>query len=965
MNKSFSKPNTNDLTNVFESGKCAQAIRKGLIFMTPLVILSSMAQVALNFPVDSYQEWLLSPSAHFFYQVFFRLYCATLDCFSLILSFSVAWCYAEQLEVKSGKSFVSFGAAASFALLAGLGSGHFDSKYFGTAGISVSLLAALVTTKLFHMLSQLSLFQVRNEDADSFLSKMATSIFPLGIILVGTAVVSCLMDSLFHVCLPELIETFLTAVFLRLQINTSRIVTGIFYTVSLHLLWFFGIHGSHVFFEINEVFLKNLLHHNMEAAALNLPPVEIVNTVSLNVYCNIGGAGATLALVIAILLGSRGRGIRRIAKFAALPSLFNVNEILLFGLPIVFNPMLFLPFILAPALNLCIGYGATALGLVPVICSDIHWTTPPLFSGYMATGSISGALLQVFLILADVLVYLPFVKAMDNRNPLFKDLYEDDFEKIKTMEEKDTENRRLIHALSNMYEDVYEAHMETRTVRIIRTSLKNSHVAGEVEVPFERFREPLMETVSPEEQEELGSLLSSRNFSDKLLENNVQEREIKIKRDGAYRWIRVLFILSEVKNGKPSVITITSMDIDEMKKVKEEHDMALLSAYEAARQASMAKSDFLSSMSHDIRTPMNAILGMCTIARQHMDDRKRVEDCLDKINASSTHLLNLINAVLDMSKIESGKMIFHEHPFNLKQMLTEICDIIQPRAAQKKQEFCCDFNGLGNSNVIGDALRIRQIFVNILGNAVKFTPENGRITFEAHTCPSVYKDYTTLEFTCSDTGIGMDEEFKNKMFQPFVRDAKTEVREVEGNGLGMAIVKNIIDIMNGEIYVDSEVGKGTTFTIVLHLKDDKDTVSSPDPEQPWKQKDICNLEGRRILLVEDNELNREIAVEFLAMTGEEIEEAVNGKQAVERMEASPPHYYDLILMDIQMPEMNGCEAAKRIRKLEREDSDLPIIAMTANAFSDDIRMTKEAGMNEHISKPIDLPKLYQVLGRCL
>ena len=155
------------------------------------------------------------------------------------------------------------------------------------------------------------------------------------------------------------------------------------------------------------------------------------------------------------------------------------------------------------------------------------------------------------------------------------------------------------------------------------------------------------------------------------------------------------------------------------------------------------------------------------------------------------------------------------------------------------------------------------------------------------------------------------------------------------------------------------------FTIVLHLKDDKDTVSSPDPEQPWKQEDICNLEGRRILLVEDNELNREIAVEFLAMTGAEIEEAVNGKQAVERMEASPPHYYDLILMDIQMPEMNGCEAAKRIRKLEREDSALPIIAMTANAFSDDIRMTKEAGMNEHISKPIDLPKLYQVLGRFL
>ena len=608
MNGSFSytpyenkiKERKKSITNFLESGKSSQAIRKGLIFMTPLIIISSLALVTLSFPVDAYQKWLLTEEARPFFEILNRIYNSTINYFSLILSFSVAWCYAEQLKIKNGKSFVSFGATASFMLLIGVGSAQFDYQYFGTAGISSSLLAALITTKLFHLLSQCSIFQIKNEDTDSFLSKMASSIFPMGCILVIFAVFSFMIDTMFNACFQDLIERFLTVIFM--QLRTSRLLTGIFYTVSLHLLWFFGIHGSHVYYEINEVFLSNLLNHNMAAVAAGQTPVEIVNTVSLNVFCNLGGAGSTLALVIAILLVSKRISVRRVAKFVIIPSFFNVNEILLFGLPIIFNSILFLPFILIPFTNLCIGYAATILGLVPVICNDINWTTPPLFSGYVATGSIAGTILQIVLIIIDVAIYIPFVKKLDKKCIWFADLYEDNFEKITTMEEKDNESRRLIYALSNMYDEVYEANMETKTIRIVRTAAKNNSFIAEQEIAFQTFRTWVMKNVTSEYHHELENILSSDEFHDKIVESNIIEKEIKIIVDGKSQWVRVQFIASEIKNGNPSIITITVMDINEFKQIQEEHSMALMSAYEAARQASNAKSAFLSNMSHDIRT---------------------------------------------------------------------------------------------------------------------------------------------------------------------------------------------------------------------------------------------------------------------------------------------------------------------------------------------------------------------------
>ena len=857
---------------------------------------------------------------------------------------------------------MAFGATASFILLIGVGSEGFNPAYFGTSGLSSSMVAALVTTKLFHLLSQRPVFQLKNEDEDSFLSKMAASIFPLGCIIGAFAIFSFALDTLFHMCLQDVIKNLLTAVFVRLQ--GSRLLMGAFYTLTLHLLWFFGIHGSHVYFEINEIFLNNLLHDNVAAAAAGQPAVEIVNTVSLNTFCNIGGAGATLALVIAILMVSRSRNIRRVAKFAAVPSLFNVNEILLFGLPIVFNPVLLIPFLITPFLNLCIGYGATAAGLVPVISNDINWTTPPLFSGYVATGSFAGVILQAVLIAVDILIYMPFVKKLDKKSLLLADLYEDDLEKIKTMEEKENENRRLILALSNMYDDVLEANVENKTIHIVRTS-DASGFCNEEDITFQRFKEQVVNRVVEAEPGEFENLLSSEAFQNRLMEDGVLEKEIKVEAGGTRHWVRLQFVMMESKKGRPSLIMITVMNIDSLKRKQEEQNMALMSAYEAATQASAAKSAFLSNMSHDIRTPMNAILGMCTIARQHTDDRERVEDCLDKINAASIHLLNLINAVLDMSKIESGKVTLEERPFRLGQMLDEICVIIQPRMAQKKLNFHTAFDEVRDITVTGDPLRIRQIFVNILGNAVKFTPEGGRVSFEARRCTQSYSEYASIEFVCSDTGAGMSEEFKAKLFQPFERDSRQEILAAEGNGLGMSITKNIVDLMNGEIYVDSSIGKGSTFTVILHLKETREAEALQELEQEDGQELPGNMEGKRILLVEDNELNREIAREFLSMTGAELEEAVNGREAVEKVRSSPIHYYDLIFMDIQMPEMNGYEAARAIRSMEREDAGLPIIAMTANAFADNIRMAREAGMNEHLSKPIDMKRLFYMMKKFL
>ena len=531
------------------------------------------------------------------------------------------------------------------------------------------------------------------------------------------------------------------------------------------------------------------------------------------------------------------------------------------------------------------------------------------------------------------------------------------------MREKDIENTRLIHSLTNVFLDVYELDLETELIHIIRTEQDDMRLLKTEEIDFSTFKRFLLQNVPEEKKKKLEEEFETERICARIQEVSIVEREFQKWYEHSTSWFRIQFILSMTREKKRPIVTVTVMNIDDLKRLQEEQNKALLSAYESARQASRAKSDFLANMSHDIRTPMNAIMGMSTIARRNIHDPEKLEDCLNKIDASSKHLLSLINSVLDMSKIESGKVVFVEEVFQLDQMIEDIKRIVQPQAEKKDIQFTGEYETLQGVMVKSDPLRIRQVLLNIVGNAIKFTPEKGKVHCSGFKVLSIYDGYSTFEFTCEDNGIGMDQEFVDKIFQPYERSKNVTSNEIEGSGLGMFISKNIVEMMNGEIYVESKKGEGTKFTVIFHLKE----IS----EQPEKEKTEQNeetqiafdaMKGKRILLVEDNDMNREIAQEFLTEEGILVENAVNGKEAVEKMEQSSLYYYDLILMDIQMPVMNGYEASAAIRRMDREDIGLPIIAMTANAFSDDIRQAKEAGMNEHIAKPIDVSVMFSVLS---
>lgn len=524
----------------------------------------------------------------------------------------------------------------------------------------------------------------------------------------------------------------------------------------------------------------------------------------------------------------------------------------------------------------------------------------------------------------------------------------------------------------------------------------------------------------------------------------------------------------------------------------EQQNYDLEFALKEAEAVNKAKSSFLSSMSHDIRTPMNAIVGMTTIGLSHIDEKSRVLDCLQKIHIASSHLMSLVNDVLDMSRIDSGRLVLNEEAFSLADVIHGIAVIVRPQAAAKKQELQIEMGHIYEENLIGDSLRLRQILVNIIGNAVKYTPENGKITVKLSQFikKSGSDDAVWLDFICEDNGIGMNSDFVKRIFIPFERDRSFETENIEGTGLGMAIVKSIIDKMNGTIEVESEKGKGSSFHIQLPLTASEAANATPklpsnrnvlvvngmktyaeqickylkesgfEPialtngleavtwltenkyedtmpciillgqgiegvpvlelaahmrqlvgkslpiayvsEEDWSKIEYratrvgintfvpCPLfrsrlihtvleltadaymsEGadqtldyssRRILLVEDVEINQEIVIEMLFSTGVKVETANNGLEAVEMFTKSSPGYYDLVFMDVKMPVMDGYEATRQIRALSREDAkNVWIVAMTADAFVEDVRKAKESGMNDHCSKPVDLQRLMEII----
>lgn len=393
-------------------------------------------------------------------------------------------------------------------------------------------------------------------------------------------------------------------------------------------------------------------------------------------------------------------------------------------------------------------------------------------------------------------------------------------------------------------------------------------------------------------------------------------------------------------------------------------------ALKVAESASKAKSTFLSNMSHDIRTPMNAIIGFATLALDDIRDGKKVQDYLSKILSSSKHLLGLINDILDMSRIESGKVILEEQETDLVTTLQELQSIMEGQAKERKLKLHVDYSNLRDRYVFCDKTRLNQVMFNLLANAVKFNSEGGSIWLTMSqlepTCE--VEDRAIYEIRVKDTGIGIDKEFIKHIFEPFERERTSTVSKIQGTGLGMAITKNIVDMMGGTIEVESQKGVGTEFIIRLELRLQAEArVANEDgTKQHGHAEGGTEFAGKRLLLAEDNDLNREIACMLLSKYGFVIDTAENGQEAVDLVAASAPDYYDLVLMDIQMPVMDGHEATRRIRSLEdKELAKVPVVAMTANAFDEDRKAAKECGMNGFISKPINMQEVVQALRMCL
>ena len=392
----------------------------------------------------------------------------------------------------------------------------------------------------------------------------------------------------------------------------------------------------------------------------------------------------------------------------------------------------------------------------------------------------------------------------------------------------------------------------------------------------------------------------------------------------------------------------------------EKYKAELLIAAKKAEAANEAKTEFLQRMSHDIRTPINGICGFVNMADHYADDIKKQTEYRTKVKEASNLLLELVNDVLDMSKLESGEIVLEEIPFNLSSIFKEVFVVIEQMASEQNIQIEWEKKEIIHRDFIGSPGYVKRVMMNILSNAVKYNRENGHIYISCMEIPSKQPEMTTMEFVCRDTGIGMTEEFQKCVFEPFAQEHTGSRTKFAGTGLGMSIAKNLVEKMGGSISFESKEGAGTTFVIQVPFKID------PDADKREEQRDVSekSIKGLHILLAEDNELNMEIAEFVLQNVGADVTKAWNGQEAVELFRKSEPGGFDTILMDIMMPVMNGYEAAKKIRSLDREDAKtIPIIAMTANAFTEDRLKAKESGMNEHIVKPLDVELLIKVIHK--
>ena len=435
------------------------------------------------------------------------------------------------------------------------------------------------------------------------------------------------------------------------------------------------------------------------------------------------------------------------------------------------------------------------------------------------------------------------------------------------------------------------------------------------------------------------------------------DREFIHQETGEPHYIHVTGFINEVQGAKKCIVDLSD------RTGEHQTTLAVEAALEIAEKASQAKTDFLSNMSHDIRTPMNAIVGLTTLMENELDQPEKLAEHLHKLESSGQLLLGIINNILDMSRIESGKTTLSVEPMHLSQQLDQLSTMIRAQASEKAQTFTVSTH-LRHENLLADPTRLNQVLMNILSNAVKYTPRGGHIRFEVEELPR-NEHYAKYRFVVQDDGIGMSKAYQKTLFDPFTREERSGTNRVQGTGLGMAITKNIVDLMGGSISVESATGKGTRFEVVLEFPIDTEADAVPEAQAlPEEPEDVSPLCGMNFLCAEDNAINAEILELLLESKGAHCKIYPNGQEIVDAFASVKPGEYDMILMDVQMPVMDGLEAARRIRSSANPLGQvIPILAMTANAFLEDMQKSKEAGMDEHLSKPVDIDALEQTVKR--
>lgn len=528
-------------------------------------------------------------------------------------------------------------------------------------------------------------------------------------------------------------------------------------------------------------------------------------------------------------------------------------------------------------------------------------------------------------------------------------------------EEEERLNNLFMHLLTK-YRGLY--HINTITKEVV--PFFTERVELELGKPIEEFRTypeliaSFTKFVHPDDLPDLMEAVAT--VREHLMGQKTYSVEFRRKIYDTYRYSRMECVKIGDEDDAPDTVIVGFVDCDEEVKERMQYERELEDARDAADAASRAKTTFLFNMSHDIRTPMNAIIGFTQKAKRNMDKKDVLEDCLNKVEDSNEYLLRLINDVLDMARIESGKMTIEENLFDIGKRIEELTGMFKSNVQEKNLTFKVDVSGIKHKIVYMDALRTRQVISNLLSNAIKYTKPNGTIWYTVTEQPCEKEGFVTYFSEIRDNGIGMSPEFLEHIFESFSREKNTTVSGIQGTGLGMSIVKKLVDMIGGRIEIESELNVGTTVKVWFDFRISEEEIKKE--EEKVELGDVT-FKGMKIMLVEDNELNREIAVDILTEAGATVESAEDGTVVVEKLKDKHLSDYDVVLMDIQMPYMNGYDATRVIRSMDGDISRIPIIAMTANAFEEDKRKAFEMGMNAHVAKPIDINNLLTTIKKVL